>query len=583
MYKKTMFLMALSFILLFASCFLLFDNSNREVHALDGEEVVTYTDTKVETDVSNLGNYAINSVEALNVSGCLVYKLVFEIRGNTDNYDIVFASYQSYNNLSYHGNYFLFNSVYAFNNQIDCNFAIRCLSGSDKISFVQSNILIFNFNSRNYYRRYIRLYAGHKYELYFSSGTFGGTYSNMMLDSSSDYSSRIFSQNFTNANSSLSDFVDMSSESNFSFSDFDFRFISSNSYTLSYFFSRFFGMTKTLPTQSFFNPSVYANFNVGHGVGQTGRILLYKNNTTALTSGSTDFFYGCESQSSLLDQTIMHYPYEVSYYFTNFEFLIYRPVYRTNNTLIIYNFDYLNFLNKVSGLTYRLRRDSVYYDCVYNGSLPNNYFIYLYNDQVANILYDEYISLFIRFSDPLSESSFQNGRTTSSFSLGFDFNFTYYNEPLVTSTGAFNYTFERPNYVEAHFSLVPPHIPVLEWVQNAFIFVMFYCPITSDLLKIVHLDEFIGGLMNVFAFEQGSISILGNNIGGFLWACIAFLIFYRLLQSFMPILWGSVKESYGDLTYNSRRYKSEQIKEKKETKYKKYLEKKKDKSQFNSF
>ena len=157
-------------------------------------------------------------------------------------------------------------------------------------------------------------------------------------------------------------------------------------------------------------------------------------------------------------------------------------------------------------------------------------------------------------------------------SAGFDFNFVNYSMPLVASNGSYNYLFDKPNYVFAKASLDPFYIPILEWVENAIIFLVWYCPIVSDILALVHLDRFIGGLLIALRF------ILNSNVGTFIIACIGFFVFFATIKVFMPVVYsignsvgGYVKERY----YNSNgyRYRQEKKKAKRELKYQKYKDK----------
>lgn len=513
-------------------------------------QTYTYDDSEVYSDTSNLGNYAIDSIESLSVNGALVYKATFTVNSDLTFRFVHSSAYTDTSSILY-GNYFYLNRNINSQGQLDCNFAIRCLTSSTGIGFSRyGSTVIVTVNNVKYYKRDIILKSGQTFELFFSSVSFGGTFSDMTFSVSPD-SDLLFS--LVDSSSYLYSLVDMNSNTNFSLTEFDFDFISSNSFYLSAFFKRFVsrggGLTNNLPS---FSISASDLSNIPNSSGYIVTSRLFKDSTSVL--GSTvgySYFYSANSVSYTAP-----WKQEVGYYFDSFYFLINRPVFRTNNTLILYNFDYGSFLNSVETTTYRLIKGNDNYDVVYNGSLPNSYFVYIYNTQVANILFDEYIYLFFSFGDRLifydEPFPYHNSPSYEEpfFSLGFDFNFTYYNEPLVSSNGSYNFDFQKPGYVDMRFSLYPFYIPILEAVQNALIFLLFYCPIISDILAFIHLDQFFGALFNIFSFETGNITLLGINMGSFVWACISFLIFFKLLRSFMPILWSSRAEassSWSDL------------------------------------
>lgn len=252
---------------------------------------------------------------------------------------------------------------------------------------------------------------------------------------------------------------------------------------------------------------------------------------------------------------------------------IYKPSSRMKNTLIIYNYDSNGgILPYVKYCDYTLRRNSDYY-CIYAGDknnlfIPNifdtsQYFMF-YNNDIENMVFDEYITLnfYVNYSD-LPISIYED---KICFTCGFDFNFVQYTQPLVASNGAYNYDFEKPKYVDMHFSLYPFYIPILEICQNAIIFLVFYCPIISDVLALVYLDRFIGALLQIINF------VLGVPIGSFVLACIGFIVYYMVFKSFMPIIYDSVGGIYHNSSYY--KYNNEKKQSKKEWKYQKYKDKK---------
>lgn len=546
-------------------------------HASTGQ-TYTYTDSEVYSDTSNLGNYAIDSVESLTVSGTKVRKVTMSIPSSSSDFTFRFLlNRSSSNNNVLLGNYIYFNFATVLNQQLDCNFAIRCLTNSEGLSYYLNGASQGSINGTTYYRRALVLQAGNTFEFYFSTLSFGGNYDEMTFGGVSNFN-RFYDKVF-DSSSDLTSFVDMDSSTNFLLSDFDFDFFSSTSGTLSRYFKSFpFSGGGTLQQNiNSFSTTLSSLSSFASTTDSYGEI--WKGTFRVRDSLAFNYFWEATSGTRIGET----YFSQESLYFSDFYFKINRPVFRTNNTLVIYNFDYNNFLSSVGTTIYQLEKGADKYNVVYNGSLPNSYFVYVHNSQVSNIIFDQYIYLHFKtgkltfFDDAGSSTYFE-------LPLGFDFNFTYYNEPLVSSNGSYNFDFEKPGYVDMRFSLVPFYIPVLEAVQNALIFLIFYCPLISDILAFIHLDQFFGALFNIFSFETGNITLLGINMGSFVWACISFLIFFKLLRSFMPILWGSGKAVVSDVVarsnrlgeeafYNANRYEAEKVKKKREYNYKVYKNK----------
>ena len=226
--------------------------------------------------------------------------------------------------------------------------------------------------------------------------------------------------------------------------------------------------------------------------------------------------------------------------FSEFHFLIKKPSYRVNNSLIIYNFDYDAFLNQSRGVSYRLRKNNDLYFINNRLEVPNFRYLIYYSSEISNIIFDEYIDFDIGYDEGNSsyiiDKSLLNGGFLN-LALGFDFNFTYYSEPLVSVNGSYDYVFNKPSYVYMDWSLNPFHIPVLEAVENVFIFLLFYCPIISDILEYLHFNVFMGGLLNIFQM------FINSQIGNFVLGCFAFLILWSILKNLLP----SVVTSVGSL------------------------------------
>lgn len=567
MCKKTIISLALIFSILVGGLFVFLKPTQVYADTVSNNTVVYDTDTTAVGDTSVFGNYAIDSIESLTINGTFVYKTVFTPRTN---YTLTFLDFFVVNN-SYYGNLFILNLAHGLDSQFDCNFAIRCLTSETGLRIQSSSTSYGSINGIGFYYRYIHLYANQQYELYFSTLCFSGTYNNLTvapsIQSNIQTSTTINATYFNKVINStdLSSFIDMSSSTNFSMNDFSFMdFVSTNSLKFSNFLSKFFivsaSLNQTLPSCSF-SASQLSAFSV---LLDRSKVSFY----CSLYKGSSQvslfcFDYFLSASSNVQYSSSATRTRQKGVYFKDFYFLINRPVYRTNNSLVLYNYDYDNFLSKVSSVTYQLQKNDTKYNIVYNGTLPNSYFILVSNEKINNMIFDKYIYLYFNFKYDLNSVIFDDSFVSvKDYSFGFDFNFTYYTNPLVTSNGSFNYKFEKPSYVDMPFSLVPFYLPVLEAVENALIFLMFYCPVSSHILAFIHLDEFFGSLFKVFNFSNSSMSVLGVNLGSFLWSCIAFIIFFKLLQSFMPIVWSSVAgtskntlSGFGRLKDSNYRYK----------------------------
>lgn len=308
----------------------------------------------------------------------------------------------------------------------------------------------------------------------------------------------------------------------------------------------------------------------------------YSNGSVVPTAWNINYSNSYTLRFSLNSGGITNKDY--TFWLNDLVFSIYRPTTRVNNSLVIYNYNY-GFLNGVVNLDYTLRKNNDYFttSCIGGvGMLPNSYYITISTPEIANKVFDEYITFRInqsghRFSNGYVRNLLVFENNNIMFDFGFDFNFTYYTEPFIASNGSYNYDFNKPSYKwdKIEFSLTPPklHIPILSWVENACIYLIFYCPLISDLLELVHLDLFLGGLINILEF------ILGLEIGQFLISCIAFIIFFAILKSFMPIVMSAgsgaiqdVKDIYNDsqFAYNRKEKIKRKLQRKEQRKQEKY-------------
>lgn len=492
----------------------------------------------LSSDYSNYGNYAIDSVEFLEVSGVPVYHLVFNV-ANFTNEELLYI-YSDYvsspaPNLNSSFNSFILNSsnssqFFSIFGYIEGDYSFNL------VSYLNGQSAQYSINVPNGSNTLVHLY--------FAPSRFSALSYNSFT-----FESNYFTNRYYNGVDAV---VDMSGDTNFSFDiSVNYDESSLNNDFLNYLF--YYESGGFLKSFSLFGEDIY-NFN----------FYTYTNNNWSNRNVPvTNITVGGGNPLDTFTDNI---------FVSDCFFFVHKPSYRVDNTLVIYNFDYYNLLYSADYISYQLQRNGALYNVNYNGSVDNTYFIYLSNDNVNNTQFDEYVSVSIGFLNNLLPFV-HTDNSTYTCDLGFDFNFTYYVQPLVSNNGIYNYTFEKPGYVEMPFSLYPFYIPVLEIVQNAFIFLLFYCPIFSDVVELLNFDMFFGSLLNIFDF------ITTSAIGEFVYACLGFLIFWSLLKGFFPALVSSgvssVKGAYydGQYYYNKNRNREDYQKYKYQQKKIKYTDK----------
>lgn len=499
---------------------------------------------EIASDYSHLGNYAIKDVEFFDYQGAFLYHIVIDTADIPYTYDYTFLSFDNfgsssstsspvvdsiYFNLSNNSdfpNFFIYSEVPVFSSGGGLDGAIIPEISSDDFS------LKFRPN-----RGVVHIWFS---QLQFSPVS----RTEFELIPNDDYlvSSRLYDD--------VDEVVDMSANTNYTFNlatqispDSDSFFFQQLHY---YFFeqdSNYF--------QIYLAENYSVDFNFYYYASTSNDFVFYTK--IVYDSGSTLYFN--------LNTVFYDYDSFVNFYFYDNYFFIHRPVQRVDNTLVIYNFDYYNLLYSLNGITYTLLDNGNLYNVNYSGSVPNNYFIYLYNEQVSNTIFDEYISLYLKYKNNyLTVGSIYD---PYSVSLGFDFNFSYYVQPLVSNNGVYSYTFDKPDYVDMPFSLSPFYIPVLEIAENIMIFLVFYCPLISDIITLLHFDLFFGSLISIFDF------IFNSSIGYFFLGCLAFLIYWSLLKLLFPSFLSSSREAGQtfvdsfvsaqevlDTPYSGKRYKA---------------------------
>lgn len=484
-------------------------------------ETTTY-EAEIVTGNTFLPDYAISSVESATVYGDITCDLFV-----SSSYSDLFQFY-SYSEIEDLKPY-----------QIIINF---CFSGRERFEnyfgiymsvVITANNYITVYDNGvygEYYRYAICLWSGN-YTVTFKNCKFGYANSNAYSCENSDY------------------FLDFSSDTDASFNLFSY-------------YDSFYG-----DLYKYLNYDEYSfKYNDITGCCQS-MSLFYRNSNYVY---KTDFEYFYLLPWKLRDNR-NSYTYDFYFDFSSLSIVVRRPTTRINNTLILYNFDYYDGLySHINYLNYTLRRGNDYYTIYYGDPynipeenlMPNSSFSLIYNESVQNIIFDEYISIYILSEKHIPLRSDEYVYITA----GFDFNFVQYSQPLVASNGTYNYTFEKPKYVDMNFSLYPFYIPILEICQNAIIFLVFYCPIISDVLALVYLDKFLAALLQIVNF------VIGFPLGSFVLACIGFIVYYMMLRSFMPIIYDSVGGMYHNSNYY--RYNNEKKQSKNDLKYQKYKDKK---------
>ena len=393
---------------------------------------------------------------------------------------------------------------------------------------------------------------GHKLDIYFSTSTFS-------VDSNLNVSLNDFNFNDTYLNyidsdtvttSQFNSLVDMNSETNFTFDFYESRLLLSSGtanylYDLLDYFN--FGSQgfKQFYTYEFLNPDT-SDYSL---------IISNQGTVRSFTPGAYIFL-----KMNLINNS---YEQKILLYWLGFD--VYQPAYRVNNSLIVYNYDYTSAVDCMTESLYTLRKGQDFYNVSYSGAVPNSKYLIFNSNSINNIIFDEYITVDFTFDNAtLVPFDFynSNGQIGGSVSIGFDFNFTYYVEPLVLNNGSYSYSFTKPGYKDpdVKLSLTPPklYIPFTAWIYNAFVFMIFYCPIVSDLIELLHFEKFMSGLIQIFNM------FIDSQIGDFVLGCLSFIVLWGILASLMPKILSIVNPrniySSTQFAYDRRRSKEDKSK-----------------------
>lgn len=325
----------------------------------------------------------------------------------------------------------------------------------------------------------------------------------------SNSNAHISYRRFCDNSSKLSSYVDFNSETNYiydlsSIIEYDFNSLTQN--VIDFFTLKgndCFFTSNILEDISSFGLDFYSTSN---GSGRWNAI-----------SKNSHYYFTCDFY--LTNANMSNYTFVIDYsslLLRNFEIKVNRPVYRTENTLVIYNYDYDCAVSSISSVEYALSKNGDTYKAKYTGSVPNSTTIGFVCEELQNRLYDEYIYIYLTFNN--NQVDFSN---TGQFSLGFDFNFSRFYEPLVIDTSSDFDSYGLP-------SLKKPKklTDIGGWIDYATKWVFFYNPIVKPVSKVIG---------SIFSMLVVCVKFLVDlPLGGFVLSFIGFMVFYKLLSAFMP-------------------------------------------------
>ena len=517
-------------LLFITSFFFMPKNNITSASTLNYDNTYEYSADIVNGYYSGMGELGVKSFESINFNTYFLYHFRVDCTELASDYKILELSRE--NAGSYAQNYF--NSFY-----------INQVTGNNGVRNVNFNIYISapDFNSVYYYvgrtsgliEFYINSGSSASYvDFYISQANFIVNHSTRTFTLSSvpidNYLS--YSGLGESVSSSIEDLIDFDSDTNFELS-FNYDSLNQNIFGSAYQLIKW--------TYLYWNSHTTGSgdYIIDLPKFTSNQTLYYLDNSVQLSDRTANFtgnIYGInyinfsdfDSSSILIN--------DLTYYTESLDFDIMRPVLRVNNSLCIYNFDYISLLDNITTTSYSLSRGNDLYKIIYDGVLPNDKYITVGNAELNNILFDEYINLSFDYSKVPFKVS-QVGLI--SYKLGFDFNFVYYTQPLITDKNSYSFEFDKPAYKDAsiEFSIVPPklNIPFLAWCENILIFIMFYCPIFSDLFELLHFDLFFGALIDIIDLYTSSL------IGDFVLGCIGFIVFWHILKALVPITINSAK------------------------------------------
>lgn len=474
--------------------------------------------------MSDIGNYAISDIVSLNLEGAFLTSVDYVFKpGDFNDFLVLEVPKNTITETISNVKSFLFNTN---NDKFDFNMFVECSTSFSISRFPMSD---------NYDWLYIRP------DNSTTNAILNVSYTNAVYyyDSNGDIQTTLNSPYYKETNYMFTEdtnqFVDMNSDTNYEIKFFNpyndefSPYLSHNSGTyLSYnlFFTYFY--QNEIPFTSFTISS--SNVNVSDSE------FYYKTANNVVSDKLTCGF----SQYSVTDFT----KFQAQYFITDFYFIVDKPTFRVNNSLIIYNYDYYNTLFNVDELMYQLGKNGDYYNIKFTGEIPNYKYLYLDNELINNTIFDRYIFIHMHFTN--TALNLLEADNFKAYPLGFDFNFVYYTEPLISDSSTFDYDFDKPTYKDTGDIF---NINWLAVVYNIVVFIAFYMPLVSQVFEMLGLNYFFGGLLNVISF------IFDNPLGNFLLGCLAFIIFFKLMLWFWPMAYQVGKNAYQSTSF----YKSRQL------------------------
>lgn len=531
----------------------------------------------VNADTINTYNYDLTFVENSNsfqVGGIsdirdlsFNYTFCYKFTYTTTSSEVVLRFIGSSNSsIAYSGNLFYFNhsnsAIAESESNLMYNIAIRVKDGST------GSISLGPNSGSSSTTRKITLSSG-IYDVYFTTGAIIGNYSTFRIlptyytagSNSLIYFGRgrsILFNNYTDfTNSSLSDLVDNNANTNFNFkiNELIYRMsiatggiINVNQGDTGFDIKPFNNFYVNNSNISFTFPN-YSTLSLGY---------LYLNETATISSVTTWYNVTyCNFNFNNISN------YSINLVSDKIYFNINKPTYRFNSSLTIYNYDYLQLLNSVVQINYKMSRNNDIYSLTFPSSLPNYRNLIFFNNDIKNIQFDQYIDFTMYFNQPINLNILNfDTLSTDIFEFGFDFNFDQYLSSLVIGDGSFSdFDTYKPQYVAMNFSLTPLYIPILEGLQNIFIFIIYDMPLFNDVFRILGFSNLFNLLVSIFNFISLFIDLSTVN---FISGIIAFFVSFNILKTLVPVAYSSVS-SYSKNIYREslKSQKNESLKKNK--------------------
>lgn len=509
-----------------------------DLYGFVNDGITTDYEGELTSRMSDIGNYALSDIVSMNINGFYVGRATFN--GSSGISIDLGSTIAMDNTINTEFKEFYINSDSTY---FDLNIYVTPKNGIDSNNYFK----IYYDDVFNWYSVRCNNADNVEFYIYFSNYQFGINAENQFKITDSvginlNWQGYGFSKpvNYYITNG-VSDLVDMNSNTNFTFDYLYKQYSESNGYYQYNIYANIFN-NRSFSYQVVQN-MIYSNTydfwkNLSWSPVSSSNIennnfkFVYHNSTSVSTG-----YYNLDAKKIYIDNFYLTSPYDyyLNYNFSDYYFIVDKPSFRVNNALLLYNFDYYQTLNSVNKVVYELSKGGNYYDIIYNGTIPNYKYLYINNEEIDNTIFDRYIYLHLYFNDNyVNVLDYLNG-----YSVGFDFNFAYYVEPLISDVSTYEYEFNEPDYVDATPSLVPFYIPWTAVAYNLIVFLAFKCPKIKDIIAGIGFNYFLGSLLQVVAF------IINNPLGDFIMGCLAFLILFAVLRWLFPLTWSVGKSAVG--------------------------------------